>query len=413
MKSPNVRVTNWNEANIGGSPNNIITGIETEDVLNVNVVGTVNPTEPTEKVNYEPILPKTIPVPFEKINASGTKIRHLTKDGVLYGAKTADSRLHKSADFGETWVPLATTPPEVAAQVHKFTDGKLLVIARNGKTYLSDEAEENFALVYDFNTSIGEAFGMDVYGDMVFISSYAGNNYDRCYMSFDQGATWKQILQHPDPSISHFHDIAYDPYENIVWACSGDYGVKDNVFYSNDFGNTWETTYGIPDLNVRSTAIIPLPKCVLFVSDTNGSMFVWRYDRHPEGTQGHQVIPYKAWFHKRNIPLDKSDFVGSKPAITYGAESSALFGWHAYNPGGNVTPAVVIATKDGYSFTTIWTSGELMDPSNTNYVDGGLMGVFGPTDTNEYVAYYTKGDKDNLTAVPSRYAVKINFPGWG
>ena len=51
MKSPNVRVTNWNEANIGGSPNNIITGIETEDVLNVNVVGTVNPTEPTEKVN--------------------------------------------------------------------------------------------------------------------------------------------------------------------------------------------------------------------------------------------------------------------------------------------------------------------------------------------------------------------------
>lgn len=399
------------------SPKSVITGINTDDVLNVKVVNSdeIVPDKETEKARVipSPILPKTMPVPFEKIDASGTKIRHLTKDGVLYGAKTADSRLHKSTDFGKTWNPLVERPPSATAQVYKFANGRLLTIDSGGSVWLSDENELNFQNTQDFGTGIGEAFGMDVYGDMVFLASYAGNEYDKCFMSFDQGETWKQILQHPDPSISHFHDIAYDPYENIVWACSGDYGVKDNIFYSNDFGETWETTYGIPDLNVRATAIIPLPKCVLFVSDTNGSMFVWRYDRHPEGTQGHQVIPYKAWFHKRNIPLDKSDFVGSVPAITYGAEASALFGWHAYNTGGNVTPAVVIATKDGYSFTTIWTSGELMDPANGNYVDGGLMGVFGPTDKNEYVAYYTKGDRENMNGVPSRYAIKIDFPGWG
>lgn len=394
------------------SPNSIITGIKTEDILNVNVMNEESPTDLSIKL--EPILPKSMPIPIEKIDASSTKIRHLTKDGVLYGTKTADNRIFKSVDFGRVWSPLATQPSggAGASQIHKFTNGRLLLVSSTGKVYLSDENESNFQLAQDFNTGIGDAFGMDVYEDMVFLSSYSGNSYDKCFMSFDQGATWKQILQHPDPSISHFHDISYDPYENIIWACSGDYEVKDNIFYSNDFGNTWETTYGIPDLNVRSTAIIPLPKCVLFVSDTNGSMFVWRYDRNPEGTQGHQVIPYKAWFHKRNIPLEKSDFVGSRPAITYGAESSALFGWHCYKAGSEVVPAAVIATKDGYSFTTIWTSGKLMDSYNNSYVDGGLMGVFGPTNNNEYVGYYTEGDKNNMDGVPSRYAIKIDFPGW-
>lgn len=393
------------------SPNSIITGINTKDVLNVNVVsGSQGEVAPV--TIPEPIVPKTVPVPFEKIDTNATKIKHLTKNGVLYGSKNADGRIHKSTDFGKTWAPLGESPTGVEAQIHKFEDGKLLTVSNNGVVHLSDENELNFQQTHNFDTGIGEAFGMDVHGDMVFLASYAGNQYDKCFMSFDKGATWKQILQHPDPTISHFHDIAYDPYENIVWACSGDYGVKDNVFYSNDFGKTWEKTYGIPDLNVRSTAIIPLPKCVLFVSDTSGSMFVWRYDRHPEGTQGHQVIPYKAWFHKRDIPLDKSDFVGSKPAITYGADSSALFGWHCYTRGSEVVPANVIATKDGYSFTVVWTSGELMDAYSRDFVDGGLMGVFGPTSKNEYVAYYTQGNKDDLTLLPTRYAIKLDFPGW-
>lgn len=397
MKSPNVRIN----------------GISTEDVLNVNVVNDLSLTSSVP--SPEPILPLSLPVLATIQSTSGVLIRHLTKDGVMYGVKDADSRLHKSIDFGATWVAILTGSDRRASNVHKFSDGRLLITTDfGGRAFLSDVNEANFVLKYDFDTGVTGTFGFDVYEDMVFVAGYGGGaNYDKCFMSKDRGETWEIILQHPDPTISHFHDIKYDPYEGIIWACSGDYGVKDNIFYSNDLGLTWETTYGIPNLNVRATAIIPLPKCVLFVSDTNGSMFVWRYDRNPQGTQGHQVIPYKAWYHKRGIPLDKSDFVGTRPAITYGANASAFFGWHCYTSGSDTVPAHVFATKDGYSFTPIWKSLNLMNAYSQDYVDGGLMGVFGPTATNELVAFYTEADQADVTKLPERYAVKLDFPGWG
>ncbi|OHX55280.1 WD40/YVTN/BNR-like repeat-containing protein [Planococcus faecalis] len=385
--------------------------------MNVKVV---NEPPVTEKMNLpDPILPLNLPVNTKVQNTNGVLIRHLTKEGVLYGVRDADSRIFKSVDFGGNWIPvLSTANPEFdrrASHIHKFDNGKLLAITDfGGRVHLSDINEENFEMKYEFNTAVASVFGVDIHGDTVLVAGYGGGvNYNKCFMSKDCGETWEIILQHPDPTVSHFHDIRYDPYEGIIWASSGDYGVNDNIFYSNDLGNTWQTTYGLPDLNVRITAIIPLPKCVLFISDTNGSMFVWRYDRLPGGTQGNQVFPYKAWYSKRGIDLDKSDFVGSKPAISYGANSSAFFGWHCYSLGSDVIPANVFATKDGYSFTPIWQSDNLMNAYSVDYVDGGLMGVFGPTNKNELVAFYTEANKDDKTLLPERYAVKLEFPGWG
>ena len=414
MKSPNVRVTNWNEANIGGSPNNIITGIETEDTLNVNVVNNTQQTEGKA-------IPKNLPIPSVMTNTNGVMVRHLTKDGVLYGSMNADQRVFKSIDFGLTWEANSASSviDDVPNQIRKLDNGSLLVITRTkhaAKAFLSDNNEENFTLKYEFETSVGDVFGVDVYEDLIFVSGYGGIvNYDKCFMSKDYGKTWEIILQHPDPSISHFHDIRYDPYEGIIWACSGDYGIKNNIFYSSDFGKTWDTTYdGVTEGGVRATAIIPMPKCVLFVSDTDGELFVWRYDRLPNGTQGHVIKPYKAWYHRRSVSSGEpgaggKDFVGSLPAITYGADSSAFFGWHCYTASSNSIPANVFATKDGYSFTPIWTSKNAMQANYTGSVEGGVLGVFGPTISGELVAAFREGDGTN----PINYAIKLDFPGWG
>lgn len=395
------------------SPNVTIKRIDTQDALNVNVVSQF--TTPPK------ILPKTLPIPSTITNTNGMMVRHLTKDGVLYGSKYADARVHKSTDFGSTWTPIAASVAvgDIPGQIRKLDNGCLLVITRTinaGKVFLSDANEENFVLKYEFQTAIGDVFGADVYGEMIFVSGYGGIiNYDKCFMSKDSGNTWEIILQHPNPAISHFHDIRYDPYEGIIWACCGDYGIKNNIFYSSDFGKTWETTYdGVTEGGVRATAIIPMPKCVLFVSDTDGELFVWRYDRNPEGTQGHVIAPYKAWYHRRSVfgsapgsPGGK-DFVGSVPAVTYGADSSAFFGWHCYTDSSDLIPANVFATRDGYSFTPIWTSKNLMQANYANGVEGGVMGVFGPTVAGELVAAFREGDGTNSID----YAIKMDFPGW-
>jgi len=394
------------------SPNTTITAIDTPDILNVNVENQLlNPIE----------RPKKLPITTSMTNTNGVMVRHLTKDGVLYGSMNADQRVFKSIDFGVTWEAnsASITIDDVPNQIRKLDNGSLLVITRTkhaAKAFLSDANEANFVLKYEFQTSVGDVFGVDVYEDLIFVAGYGGTiNYDKCFMSKDSGNTWEIILQHPNPTISHFHDIRYDPYEGIIWACCGDYGIKNNIFYSSDFGKTWETTYdGVTEGGVRATAIIPMPKCVLFVSDTDGELFVWRYDRHPEGTQGHVIAPYKAWYHRRSVfggapgtPGGK-DFVGSLPAITYGADSSAFFGWHCYTASSNALPANVFATRDGYSFTPIWTSKNLMQANYTGSVEGGILGVFGPTTTGELVAAFREGDGTN----PINYAIKMDFPGW-
>lgn len=403
MKSPNVKINGWNEdvvptIKIG----NWDESVQNESFYKHNIV-------PTSK-NY----PSQMPLNNEMINSNGVRLYHVAFDGTLYGSKVADTRVWKSVDKGTTWTAIdaVTRPDNVVSKVHKFPSGEILAVTYEGKVFLSDENEDNFTLKYEFGTGMGDAFGMDVYEDMVFIAGYSGENYNKCWMSLDKGKTWKVILIHPDASISHFHDIRYDPYENIIWACSGDYYHKDNIFWSNDLGQTWETTY-TGDKNVdiksgvRATAIIPMPKCVLFVSDTSGEAFVWRYDRHPNGTQGNEVKPYKAWYYRRNVDTT-TDFVGTIPAITYGANACAFFGWHCYRGSSNKIPAVIIGTTDGYTFVTIWAANELMQANNANYAEGGLMGVHSASDGTLYARYMRaleSGVEENV--------VKVDFLGWG
>ena len=65
------------------SPNVTIKKIDTQDTMNVNVVSQF--TTPPK------ILPKTLLIPSTMTNTNGMMVRHLTKDGVLYGSRYADT----------------------------------------------------------------------------------------------------------------------------------------------------------------------------------------------------------------------------------------------------------------------------------------------------------------------------------
>ena len=49
-----------------------------------------------------------------------------------------------------------------------------------------------------------------------------------------------------------------------------------------------------------------------------------------------------------------------------------------------------------------------MQANYANGVEGGVMGVFGPTVAGELVAAFREGDGTNSID----YAIKMDFPGW-
>ena len=392
----------------GKTPNSRVTHFGGKDVTNGDVkLGNVGYSGSGFFGNDA--FPLTMPIKSTKVNTNGYRPRHLTAAGVIYGVRSADARIFTSIDWGVTWVPIAASSvlPATPRQVKKLDSGKLIAFMNSGQIFVSDVNEANFVEKYNTNSGINDRFGVDVYGDLILVGGYGGVNTNKCFISRDGGETFSLLLTHPSASVSHFHDVRYDPYENIIWASSGDYENDENIFYSNDLGRTWNTTWNTEGGGViRTTTIIPLPKCVLFVSDTKGEMFVWRYDRLPSGTEGQLIKPTRAWYYKRDLTVE-GDVAGSIPAITYGANASAFFGWYCYRGSIQAVQSTVFATKDGYSFTPIYVSPDLMNIV-TSY-EAGVFGVFGPTDNNELLAYCVALD-DGLT---ENLAIKIEFPGWG
>src|SRR5690606_27549096 len=82
---------------------------------------------------------------------------------------------------------------------------------------------------------------------------------------------------------AHIHSATYDPYENMIWVCSGDGATAQMIFYSKDMGNTWHFATRLRYLENQSTVIIPLKNCVLFTSDARLTG-VLRYIRPVGGT---------------------------------------------------------------------------------------------------------------------------------
>lgn len=277
------------------------------------------------------------------------------KTGALYA--TAGPYISKSINYGASFANILTAPlPWGTASLNsgtikKLDSGRLLVIiynnAGNTEMYLSDTNETNFVLVNSFPVegTVSLGFGISIYGSTILFAPYKqqtrlATDPLHIHMSRDGGLTWSHAHTAPATQTWHYHDVAFDPYRQRIWFTCGDYRPLANVFYSDDWGATWKTLWITGVAPTQFTTIHPMPNLVVFGTDQSGYHGAYRCFFKPDGS--HVLEPIYA----RCAP-------GGNGAASYRGKQY----WDAKAVYfSSVSPSVLIATKDGETFYTLWGS---------------------------------------------------------
>lgn len=234
-----------------------------------------------------------------------TQLRPITsdKDGTIYGYHIVSNQiLASSKDGGRTATRGHTFPEPIHAIV--VSANRIIVSTWDmtatgiGKIYVGDKSK---GVVGPFEEKItmranvyATHFGMNTYYDgnrnIVLINEYGKktlpDNARRTYLSTDGGDTFNVIRTGEEIADTHNHAVVYDPYTSRIWVSVGDEPNVDTgaVYFSENFGKTWERAYpktGEIDY-INATIIIPTPKYVLFGGDKTPIMGMWRWSRERE-----------------------------------------------------------------------------------------------------------------------------------
>lgn len=313
---------------------------------------------------------------IDEFSLGNRRLLGVDESGTLY-VRANTSHVQCSSDQGVTWSTIFTDPDNHSIQqFHKFDSGRILLINYAGKIYVSDTNGQNFQLTYTMqNAPIArpsEHFGLTVSESTVWLADYtntADGSGRYIYQSEDEGLTWNTILDVGSKSNFHFHDLKYDPYENLLWAVTGDGVGNHYIYYTDATTINWRNTGG--SLAPQFTQIIPLPENVLFVTDNPENVRVYRWDRPQLGTAtvNTHVEPRliytiaKTWNHAQAA-------YGSTAAIKYGDSPYAVFGLVQINDNQEL-PIQLFATSDGYGIHKVYDSGS----TPTNIQGSSAIGV--------------------------------------
>lgn len=306
------------------------------------------------------------------------------KDGTWYGV--TGNAFVKSNDYGENWETIFQVGDDRARQIKALDDGTLLLVTRDGKVYKGGENESNFTETLSLispDVVLAESLGLDVFENYVFIVEYGNKGGEdpprRAFMSNDYGTSWKMIFEEEVRPDFHIHDIAFDPYEELVWIVTGDNYQNSNVIVSDDFGGEWHYVYEYGECPSQFTGILPMANCVLFTTD-NRHDAVYRWNRSEKGFDSlARIILEPAFTIIRENPGSES--FGTIGYVDHNGDGSAYFGYIQHHS--NIRrKATVWATKDGYNFYSIWTSADFPE-SETGFV--GITHVSG-LDEEGYLA---------------------------
>ena len=321
--------------------------------------------------------------------------------------------IYISEDWGETFQRLWSCPNvdgsvQRVEMLNLIETGEMLVGTNKGNLFKTDTNYQNPRLVLTAeasNSYFDEAFGFSAFRNMLLIAEYTNKNNltdtRNVWLSYDYGETWTKIFAKEAAPDFHIHDVQFDPYESLIWITVGD-DAHQQIYWSDDFGTSWKEVWDdFDEAPGHFAQVMPLPNCVLFVSDTR-QVAVYRYDRPTGGIQTLDKVPIEpAWvLYPRTSP---SEFFGGKVVCTYDNPATAYFGFRQHYSS-VTTHTIVYATTDGYEFYPIWQS-KYKPEGTVGY--RGIGVIDGPTKSG-YLAVQTivkeGSDEDSL--------IKLKLPNW-
>ncbi len=179
---------------------------------------------------------------------------HMDRNGVFYGG-TNSGNIVKTTDFISyetinTGIDSATCGVTRKCGITTTRTGRIIVGTVGGYVFVSDENGQNFTQAFKFPKGNWRSCGNYCqHENIIGISEYAVKAVAcEAYISLDFGATWTKVFDYTKmlrfseaealSTNCHCHGMMYDPYDSRIWLTTGD-GSMHNIYYSDDFGQTW------------------------------------------------------------------------------------------------------------------------------------------------------------------------------
>jgi hypothetical protein len=377
--------------------------VDVADVTSVRITSVISSIGANSSLTYifdkMPRIPHQINVenktftPAVLERSVSTVLQEVSK-GVIYTSSSAV--LRKSTDWGMTFTDVHTFSANIK-RVAVLENGNILVLLTNGELHISQNSGATFTINDTFPATSAklphDLFGITYYKNIVLMVPYAqipsGDPGMEVYMSTDSGVNFSRIFnllnytEIPN-SMKHVHSATYDPWENMIWVCTGDGATAQMVFYSKDMGVTWFKAKKQGFLEHQSTVIIPLKDCVLFTSDAR-LVGVSRYIRPTTGTIAGSELHFDMPFilaEKWGKDVASEVPIGSTAVIDY-ENSVAYFGWGVVPSAftGRVNDALnygEVYTTDGFNFKLAYKRSTVTQQSS--------YGIFGDLSHSKKIA---------------------------
>lgn len=253
-----------------------------------------------ETVVMEPVrnAATTAAPPYQNIGTlHSLNVAFAARSGRLYGIQ--DQYFFISDDGGRSFVRRGKLPPAATDLLTRIKDyvarlkltrwirqnrgPENLVVLDSGtilvfwdRIYRSVDDGATFEVVYDrsrhgilapFGNNEGVGFGR---GEVYFAeySALPRPHAIRVLEGSNDGRDWKIVHSFPPGDIFHVHSIAYDPYRNRFWVCTGDNDSESRLLYTEDGFKTLHMLGG-GSQEWRCVSLMITPDALVWGSDNN------------------------------------------------------------------------------------------------------------------------------------------------
>lgn len=352
---------------------------------------------------------------WEELRTTSYVPLDMLTSGLIVGFD-ASQRLYKTADGGENWVnilyalPSNQYFPTTIRSARVAGDGNLIVWLYDGTVYRSNATtfDSGFTKVFTIENVPDKvprnSYGSFVYDQYVFFNEYGDEPSNHAYLSSDYGVTFSKVFTLPDDAVPadqhHVHNVAFDPYEQMLWVCAGDSGNRMIYYRPLESTGNWTLLGSFGDFASvgNMIQIIPLPECILFITDA-ATVGAYKLPRVKAQRGGYTFADFALAYQAYPTPIAGSLPIGSRPVIKPGNDACCYFSYEYYHVS-EAGLGDIFSTRDGTTFYNIAQS--TADPAGT--APFGITLLLGPASNGYIYGYFCKGD--------AGYLIRFAEPTW-